>query len=146
MAAILSWPQCVNPLHSDTHWIYQHFLIISQSWDCAGIWNYFSQKIKTVYPTWSVYHSAQLMTRARFLSPARSKLRLCSANHRAGYFSYLACDHWWSIVWAYSKQGAENGPWWHYNEPWHWEPWYWPSFSRLFKSRITRIDELQSLL
>ena len=48
-------------------------------------------------------------TRARFLSPARSKLRLCSANHRAGYFSNLACD-WWSIVWAYSEQGTENGP------------------------------------
>ena len=40
-------------------------------------------------------------TMARFLS--RSKLRLCSANHRAGYFSNLACD-WLSIVWAYSKQ------------------------------------------
>ena len=35
--------------------------------------------------------------RARFLSLARSKLRLCSANHRAGYFSNLACD-WLSIV------------------------------------------------
>ena len=29
---------------------------------------------------------------ARFLSLARSKLRLCLANHRAGYFSNLACD------------------------------------------------------
>ena len=47
--------------------------------------------------------------RARSLSPARSKLRLCSANHRAGYFSDLDCD-WWSIVWAYSEQGTENGP------------------------------------
>ena len=37
---------------------------------------------------------------ACFLSLARSKLRLCSANHRAGYFSNLACD-WLSIVWAY---------------------------------------------
>ena len=48
--------------------------------------------------------------RARFLSLARSKLRLCSANHRAGYFSNLACD-WLSIVWAYSEQETENGPW-----------------------------------
>ena len=48
---------------------------------------------------------------ARFLSLARSKLRLCSANHRAGYFSNLACD-WLSIVWAYSEQETENGPWW----------------------------------
>ena len=36
-------------------------------------------------------------------SLARSKLRLCSANHRAGYFSNLACD-WLSTVWAYSQE------------------------------------------
>ena len=47
---------------------------------------------------------------ARFLSIAWSKLRLCSANHRAGYFSNLACD-WLSIVWAYSEQETEKGPW-----------------------------------
>ena len=47
---------------------------------------------------------------ARFLTLAQSKLRLCSANHRAGYFSNLACD-WLSIVWAYSEQGTENGSW-----------------------------------
>ena len=47
--------------------------------------------------------------RARFLSLAQSKLRLCSANHRAGYFSNLACD-WLSRVWAYSEQETENGP------------------------------------
>ena len=39
-------------------------------------------------------------TRTCFLSLARSKLKLCSANHRAGYFCNLACD-WLSIVWAY---------------------------------------------
>ena len=49
------------------------------------------------------------LSRARFLSLARSKLRLCLANHRAGYFSNLACD-WLSIVWAYSEQETENGP------------------------------------
>ena len=37
----------------------------------------------------------------------KSKLRLCSANHRTGYFSNLACD-WLSIVWAYSEQETEN--------------------------------------
>ena len=37
---------------------------------------------------------------AHFLSLARSMLRLWSVNHRAGYFSNLACD-WLSIVWAY---------------------------------------------
>ena len=47
---------------------------------------------------------------ACFLSLARSKLRLCSANHRTGYFSNLACD-WLSIVWAYSQQETEIGPW-----------------------------------
>ena len=58
---------------------------------------------------WCVY-VCDCRTWARFLSLARSKLRLCSANHRAGYFSNLACD-WLSIVWAYSKQRTENGPW-----------------------------------
>ena len=48
---------------------------------------------------------------ARFLSLARSKLRLCSANHRPGYWSNLPCD-WPSTVWAYSEQETENGPWW----------------------------------
>ena len=46
---------------------------------------------------------------ACFLSRARSKLRLCLANHRAGYFSNLACD-WLNIMWAYSVQDTENGP------------------------------------
>ena len=48
-------------------------------------------------------------SRARFLSLTRSKLRLCLANHRTGYFRNLACD-WLSIVWAYSEQETENGP------------------------------------
>ena len=39
------------------------------------------------------------LTWTRFLYLARSKLRLCSANHRAGYFSNLACD-WLNIGWA----------------------------------------------
>ena len=45
--------------------------------------------------------------RARFRSLARSKLRLCLANYRAGYFNNLAYD-WLSIVWAYSEQKTEN--------------------------------------
>ena len=49
-------------------------------------------------------------TWARFLSLARSKLRLCSANHRPGYWSNLPCD-WPSTAWAYSEQETENGPW-----------------------------------
>ena len=55
-------------------------------------------------------HSDSDTTWARFLSLAQSKLRLCLANHRTGYFSNLACD-WLSIVWAYSEQETENGPW-----------------------------------
>ena len=51
-----------------------------------------------------------LMTWARFLSLARSKLRLCSANHRTGYWSNLSCD-WPSTAWAYSEQKTENEPW-----------------------------------
>ena len=66
-----------------------------------------------------------LISRARFQSLARSKLRLCSANHRAGYFSNLACD-WLSIVWAYSKQDTENGPWF-LAVPSHQEPCSWLS-------------------
>ena len=40
---------------------------------------------------------------------AQSKLRLCSANHRPGYWSNLPCD-WLNTAWAYSKQGTGNGP------------------------------------
>ena len=47
--------------------------------------------------------------RARFLSFAWSKLRLCSANHRPGYWSNLPCD-WPSTAWAYSELETENGP------------------------------------
>ena len=48
--------------------------------------------------------------RACFLSLAQSKLRLCSANHRPGYWSNLPCD-WPSTAWAYSEQETENRPW-----------------------------------
>ena len=44
---------------------------------------------------------------ARFLCLARSNLRLCSDNHRAGYFSNMTCD-WLSIVWANSEQETEK--------------------------------------
>ena len=49
-------------------------------------------------------------TWARFRSLARSKLRLCAANHRPGYWSNLPCD-WTSTAWVYSEQETENGPW-----------------------------------
>ena len=47
---------------------------------------------------------------ARFMSLARSMLRLCLANHRSGYFSNLTCN-WLSIVWAYFEQEKEIWPW-----------------------------------
>ena len=53
--------------------------------------------------------NAKVGFRARFLSLTQSKLRLCLANHRAGYFSNLACD-WLRTVGAYSEQETENGP------------------------------------
>ena len=56
-----------------------------------------------------IYLHATCLFRACFLSLVRSKLRLWSANHRACYFSNLACD-WLSIVWAYSEKGTENRP------------------------------------
>ena len=46
---------------------------------------------------------------AHFLLHAQSKLRLCSANQRPGYWSNLLCD-WPSRVWAYSEQETENEP------------------------------------
>ena len=49
-----------------------------------------------------------LSSGAHFLSLARSNLRLCSANHRPGYWSNLSCD-WPSTAWAYSEQEIENG-------------------------------------
>ena len=49
-------------------------------------------------------------SRVRFLSLARSKLRLCAANHRPGYWAKLPCD-WPSTAWAYSEQETENMPW-----------------------------------
>ena len=50
-------------------------------------------------------------SRARFLSLAQSKLRLCSANHRSRYWSNLPCD-WPRTAWAYSEHETENRPWW----------------------------------
>ena len=44
-----------------------------------------------------------------FLSLAQSKLRICSANRRAGYLGNMTCD-WLSIVWHYSEEETENGP------------------------------------
>ena len=79
--------------------------------------SYSGAKVQYSVPTHSccgVYHHNPVMHRViatqrdaetwvRFLSLARSKLRLCSANHRPGYWSNLPCD-WLSTAWAYSEQ------------------------------------------
>ena len=94
-----------------------------QSWICVGHYewvhmvqlqdaylDYPSMRYaKPLHPSVNGSLCTFLIIRARFLSLVWSKLRLCTANHRAGYFSNLACD-WLSIVWAYSEQQTENGP------------------------------------
>ena len=63
---------------------------------------------------WSLYCNSLLIWTC-FLSLTRSKLRLCSANHRPGYWSNLPCD-WPSTAWAYSEQETENGPEWFHSQ------------------------------
>ena len=58
-------------------------------------------------PSFSIFEQK---TWARFLSLARSKLRLCSANHRPGYWINMPCD-WPSTAWAYSEQETKNRSW-----------------------------------
>ena len=71
------------------------------------------------------------ITKACLLPLARGQLRVCSVNHRSGYFSNLACE-WLSIVWAYSKQETEVGP----------RP---PSFNWVKLSIITKVEFSNSL-
>ena len=70
-------------------------------WNWLILLRFLTKRWQTLYP---------VNNRVRFLFLARSKLRLCSANHRAGYWSNLPCD-WSSTAWAYSEQEIENGPW-----------------------------------
>ena len=71
--------------------------------------------------------SSSVETWARFLSLARSKLRLCSANHRPGYWSNLPCD-WRSTAWAYSEHrlcSANHRPGYWSNLPCDWRSTAW---------------------
>ena len=88
--------------------------LISCSISEMGFWvSFYQQAMSSFSKFYQIICCSCMMncalTWAHFLSLAWSKLRLCSANHRAGYFSNLACD-WLNIVWAYSKKDIENGP------------------------------------
>ena len=74
------------------------------SYKCnISVWNW----PNTMDVMWAL---CKLMAWARYQSLAQSKLRLCSANHRPGYWSDLPWD-WPSTAWAYSEQETENGAW-----------------------------------
>ena len=98
------WPKATN------------FLIFITCTKCI----YLGGKIFNLYQIWYSKvngmsstrgaYLVQAITWASFLSLAWSKLKLCSANHMAGYFSNLACD-WLRIDWTYSEQETENWPW-----------------------------------
>ena len=82
---------------------YWYWLFVYDSWAVSALLSV--TKIISYLLTYLLH----LLSRARFLSLAWSKLRLCSANHRPGYWSNLPCD-WPSTAWAYSEQETENGP------------------------------------
>ena len=73
--------------------LYFQYIMVFQ-WRCAYILANFASRY---------------VTRARSLSLVRSKLRLCSVNHRPAYWSNLPCD-WPSTTWAYSEPNTKNGP------------------------------------
>ena len=100
-----SWPsKClqifctVNPCHAEFR------LANIKSFIAFSI--IFQLSYSTGFRNWSLWKTG---TWAHYLSLAQSKLRLCSANHRPGYWSNLPCD-WPSTAWAYSEQETENGP------------------------------------
>ena len=97
---------CCNLISNDP---FQLYITCPSSWGMYKIWlkliTIFSSRGKMQYHLIWIFRS-----RARFLSLAQSKLRLCSANHRPGCWSNLPCD-WPSTAWAYSEQETENRPW-----------------------------------
>ena len=87
------WPLSVCKIWNWNTYLYL-FTCVRHVWCCWVFWSWDKCMNKTILP---------------FLSSARSKLRLCPANHRPGYWSNLPCD-WPSTAWAYSEQETENGP------------------------------------
>ena len=72
---------------------------------CCYIADVFCGKIWRIY--WTIPPSIfwRRKSWAYFLSIAWIKLRLCSANHRTGYFSNLNFD-WLSLLWARERKRA----------------------------------------
>ena len=122
-----TWPLSIWKRHSIVYQamrsgrLFAYLALTSGSW--ASYWIFQEQSACWWQPQWRVqYESGSFVQdahgntctqiiRARFLSLARSKLRLCSANHRPGYCpANMSCD-WPSTAWAYSEQETENGPW-----------------------------------
>ena len=100
----MTLPLYIRPITELVKGMYIHVYtyISTQSWTGTKV----IRRKHIVLPTgFGVCSSAW----ARFLSLARSKLRLCSANHRPGYWCNLPCD-WPSTAWAYFEQETENGP------------------------------------
>ena len=104
-----------NPLSCFTTLLICYIGIAWMGWIIYMIWYQEQARRETIgrlliaWWLFGAWASATIDLWAHFLSFAWSKLRLCSANHRAGYFSNLACV-WLSTVWAYPEQETENRP------------------------------------
>ena len=109
MVAILSPPLCVKKLltrklHFSSNCMKWTVKICILIYWCASHTNTDKWKPVLISNIRDIYYWAHI------LSLTQNNLRLCSANHRPGYFSNLACD-WLSIVWAYSEQETRYEKW-----------------------------------
>ena len=121
VAAILSWPQCVN---GRGKWVLVVLHWLTDQSSDHQVSGYLTFKVLIVQELLTVTnHSSHQLTWHYF--PTIIVLRypcpgpvfcLCSTNHRPVYWSNLPCD-WLSTAWAYSEQETENGPW--CNKVWH---------------------------
>ena len=101
------------PMRSTKNWKYKNHKEILLKWSCTQLhayeingcaWCLAAIELLSWYPLILTLESMQLISKiwAHFLSLARSKLKLCSANHWAGYFSNLSVT-WPVIGWAQSE-------------------------------------------
>ena len=75
-----------------------------------------------------------ILIRTCFLSLARSKLRLCSTNHRPRYWSNLPSD-WPSTAWTYSESKLRLCSTNHRTRYWSNLPCDWPSTAWAYSER-----------